>query len=270
MRVFDLDAQCNASETLCCGPSDLDPSQPTVWNLIKGENTLDEVTLQACKWEGQKPGDWDSEVDGEWVDEYTEIPNLYIVPGSPEMKNCEAMMANEPHTFQWFWELISRYHGGQLVAEPNEVWLLDLPANFGRITVSILFGMDEDDEVLPPALVTGKEEGALDKMINIELPEVVNKYKSRLAPARPHIHHILLCATPTSTHKGLEYTRTVGAIEEKYGDKLLPYVRFSTVLTGQYTQRCPVAITDPNSRPSKDYRDVADSLGFPDLVPDGG
>lgn len=267
VRVFDMDAQCNASEILNRGPEDLAEGQPTIWNLIKAEVGLDEVTVTGRMWNGEKPDDWDP--DEEWA-EYSEIPNLFIIPGDSEMKNCETLMANEPDTFQWFWELIGRYRDGDLVAHDNEIWMFDLPANFGRITVSILFGMDENDEVLPPVLVTGKEEGALDKMHLEELPLVVEKYKKRAAPARPRIQHVLLCATPTPSHTGAEFQRTVEAIEEKYAGKVLPHVRFSTVITSQYRRRCPVRITDPTSRPSKDYDAVADALGFPDLIPESG
>lgn len=267
VRVFDLDAQCNASETLCCGPDILTPDQPTIWNLIKGEAELDEVTVPARYWNGPQPAGWDSDVDGEW-EEHSEIPNLTVVPGDPEMKNCEMLMTNEPDTFTWFWDLICRYTAGELVAEQDEIWLLDLPANFGRITVSILYGMDEDDEVLPPVLVTGKEQGALNKMIRQELPEIVEKYRRRNAPARPRVHHILLCSTPTSSHNAVEYHRTVEEIEATYPDLVLPHVRHSNVITAQYRRRCPVRISDPKQRSTKDYAAVADALGFPDQETD--
>lgn len=266
VRIFDMDAQCNASEILCRGPQDLTEDQKTIWHLIQGETTLDEVTVPARMWNGEKPADWKPHVDGEY-EEFAEIPNLSIVPGDEEMKNCETLMAQEPDSFSWFWELIGLYRSGELVADENEVWLLDLPANFGRITVSILYAMDEDDEVIPPVLVTGKEATALDKVINHELPFIVQKYKNRAASARPRVHHVLLCATPTSSHNSYEYRKTVEMIEAKYPDLLLPKIHFSTVVAGQYRRRCPVRITDPNSRPSKDYESVADALGFPDLEP---
>jgi cellulose biosynthesis protein BcsQ len=264
VRIFDLDAQCNASETLCCGPDDLAPGQKTVWQLIQGEAGLSEVTTQARYYVGQKPDNWDSEADGEW-EEFAEIPNLTVVPGDPEMKNCEMLMSTQPETFTWFWDLITRYATGDLVAEKDEVWLLDLPANFGSITVSILYGMDEDDEVLPPVRVTGKEQGALNKMVQDELPAIVERYRRRAAPARPRVHHVLLCDTPTSSHDAVEYHRTVQEIEEAYPDMVLPYVRHSNVITSQYRRRCPIRISDPNQRPTKDYTDVVDALGFPDL-----
>uniref|UniRef100_UPI003F49747F ParA family protein n=1 Tax=Amycolatopsis sp. CA-096443 TaxID=3239919 RepID=UPI003F49747F len=264
VRIFDLDAQCNASHILCQSRAELDEDQPTIWDLVKGEVSLAEATVPARMWNGEEPKDWDSERKGPWV-EYPEIPNLYLVPGDDEMKNCDTYMTQEPDTFMWFWELISRYKAGDLEAGENEVWLLDLPANLGRGTVSVLIGMDDGDEVVPPVLVTGKEEDALNKIIKTELPYVVQKYAHRAWPARPRINHILMCATPTSTHTSVEYRETVKAIEKEYDDKLLPYIRFSSVLAGQFRRRCPVRITDPNQRPTKDYEAVADRLGFPDL-----
>jgi chromosome partitioning protein len=266
VKIFDLDSQCNASEILCRGPEDLDEDQRTVWDLISGHASLSDVLVSGRMWNGEKPEDWDDAEDGVW-EEYLDIPNLYLVPGDEEMKNLEKEFTKAPEQFSWFWDLISRYRAGDLVAEENEVWLIDLPANYGSITLSTLYGMDEDDEVIPPVLVTGKEAKQLEKLL-VELREVTDRYKQRAAPARPRVHHILLCGTPTKSHNAAEYHRTVEEIEEAHGDRVLPYVRYSGVAAGQYRQKSPVPITDPKSRPALDYNAVADSLGFPDLEPE--
>ncbi len=266
VRIFDLDAQCNASEILCQGPEDLEENDFTIWDVITGEASLEQATVGARMWNGDKPEDWDAELDGEW-EEYLPIPNLYVVPGDEEMKNLEKHFTNNPADFNWFWELVAKYRMGELTAQENEVWLIDLPANYGQVTLSALIGMDEDDEVIPPVLVTGKEAKQLEKLL-IELSEVTLRYKNKAAPARASVHHILLCGTPTKSHNAAEYQRTVDEIEEAHGDRVLPYVRYSGVAAGQYRQKAPVPITDPKSRPALDYTAVADALGFPDLEPE--
>ncbi|MFJ4342698.1 ParA family protein [Streptomyces sp. NPDC088915] len=267
VRIFDLDAQCNASEIANRGPADLKAGVPTVWDVITGAATLDEATVGALMWNGEMPEGWDAEVHGEW-EEYLEIPNLYIVPGDDRMKNIEKHFTNSPADFNWLWDQIMKYRTGELTAEENEVWLFDLPANYGQITLSTLIAMDEDDEVVPPVLVTGKEAKQLEKLLT-ELHEVAHLYRNKSVPARPTVHNILLCGTPTASHNAAEYQRTVDEIEEAHGDRVLPHVRYSGVAAGQYRQKAPVAISDPKSRPSEDYNDVADCLGFPDLMPEG-
>lgn len=266
VRIFDLDFQCTASEILNHGPNDLDENQPTVFSLIKGDATLDEATVQGRLWNGEKPEGWDDEEDGEY-EEYVEIPNLFLVPGDEEMKNCDTYMTTEPDSFQWFWELICRYRDGERTAEENEVWLFDLPATYGRLTVSVLLGMDEHDAVLPPVIVTSKEAGQLDKLID-ELVSVAERYRKRAMPARPRVENVLLCSTPTASHDSREYHQTIDEIEQKFPGKVLPYVRYSAVATSQHRRRCPIPIFDPKSRPATDYNAVADCLGFPDLEPE--
>ncbi|MFJ8301363.1 ParA family protein [Streptomyces sp. NPDC094447] len=266
VRIFDLDAQCNASEIANRGPDDLAESDFTVWDLITGEATLEEATVQARMWNGAEPEDWDPEVDGEW-DEYLAIPNLFIVPGDERMKNLEKHFASNHSDFSWLYDQTMKYRTGELTARENEVWLMDLPANYGQITLSTITAMDEDDEVIPPVLVTGKEAKQLEKLL-IELREVTHHYRNKSLPARATVHNILLCGTPTSSHNAAEYQRTVDEIEEAHGDRVLPHVRYSGVAAGQYRQKAPVAITDPKSRPTQDYNLVADCLGFPDLEPE--
>lgn len=265
VRIFDLDAQCTASEILNQGPKDLNEEQPTVYSLIRGLTTLEEVTVPARMWNGETPPDWDTTEDGPWK-EYTDIPNLYLVPSDEEMKNVEKLMATEPDCFQWFWELVSRYRTGDLTAAENEVWLLDLPANYGQLTVSTLLGMDENDEVIPPVLVTSKEAGQLHKLM-AELADVTERYRGRVFPARARVRNILMCGTPTASHDAVEYHRTIEEIESAYPELVLPKVRYSGVVTGQHRQRCPIPISDKKARPTEDYTKVADHLGFPDLVP---
>ncbi|MFF4188104.1 ParA family protein [Streptomyces sp. NPDC001691] len=253
VRLFDFDAQCNSSETLCRGPEEY--SGPNVWDLITKKKSLEEVTVT---------GRYRSGYDDKGKPVFKNIPNLYLVPATPELKHADVNLALEQKNFYWLVDLCGAYEDGDREADENEVWLFDLPANYGRLTVTTMVAMEEEDEVLPPLLVTGKEDKALVKLHN-ELRDMNKDYASRSAPASPTVHHVLLCATPTSRHDALEYSETIERVEARHGDQVLPYVRYSGVVAGQYSKQCTTPISDPKSFPTLDYEAVADALGFPDL-----
>lgn len=257
VRVFDLDPQCNASETLGRAEKLLPDEQSTIWDVIQGKAELDDATVTA-RYRIHDEGDDD--------DAFGVIPNLYLVQGDGRLKDTDTMLANTPHKFYWFQNILHGYRTGKAVADEREVWLFDLPANYGKLTVSAMIGLDEDDEVIPPLLVTGKESTALEKLLQ-ELMVMQEEFQGGMAPAAPTVHHILLCATPTSQHNAREYHRTVEEVERDYPGMVLPNVRHSGVAAGQYRRQCTTPISDPKSAPSVDYGAVADALGFPDLEP---
>ncbi|MER6232581.1 ParA family protein [[Kitasatospora] papulosa] len=257
VRIFDLDPQCNTSEILGRREEHKEPDQPTVWDLIQGLCTLDDATVQARYRVGYDD-------DGDPI--FAEVPNLYVVHGDSQLTDTDTLLANKPNKFSWFYNLTGQYAKGSQVAQEREVWLLDLPANYGKLTLSTLFGLTEDDEVIPPLLVTGKESGALEKLLR-ELLRMRKEFAGDMAPATPNVKNILLCATPTSSHNAQEYHDTVEEVERDYPGMVLPHVRHSGVTAKQYRRQVTPPISDPKSAPSVDYEKVADALGFPDLEP---
>ncbi|MEU7228934.1 ParA family protein [Streptomyces chrestomyceticus] len=257
VRIFDLDPQCNTSEILGRREEHKDPEQKTVWDLIQGLCTLDEATVQARYRTGY---------DEEGEPLFTEIPNLYLVHGDSQLTDTDTLLANKPQKFNWFYNLTGLYAKGELAAHEREVWLLDLPANYGKLTLSTLIALTEDDEVIPPLLVTGKESGALEKLLRTLL-EMQREFSGDMAPASPTVKNVLLCSTPTSSHNAQEYHDTVAEVERDYPGMVLPYVRHSGVTAKQYRRQVTPPISDPKSAPSVDYEKVADALGFPDLEP---
>ncbi|WP_051710388.1 ParA family protein [Streptomyces sp. NRRL S-350] len=254
--VFDLDAQSNASETLCQGEEQRKPGSKTVWDLINKRATLEETLL---------PGRFRVAL-GTSEDCFREIPNLYVVPGDPELIDADTIFATQRQKFYWFADLTAAYEDGKLTADDNEIWLLDLPANYQGVTVTSMIAMEEEDEVIPPLLVTGKEAGALKKLYKA-LEKMRDDNVGRGAPANPTVHNILLCATPTPSHSAKEYHETVEKVELDNPGKILPYVRYSGVAAAQYSKQCPVSISADSSAPALDYEAVVDALGFPDLEP---
>ncbi|MFC8537974.1 ParA family protein [Streptomyces sp. NPDC057249] len=257
VRIFDLDPQCNTSEILGRREEHKEPGQKTVWDLIQGLCTLEEATVSARYRTGY---------DENNNPLFKEIPNLYVVHGDSQLTDTDTLLANKPNKFSWFYNLTGQYTKGTLEAHEREVWLLDLPANYGKLTLSLLFGMTEDDEVIPPLLVTGKESGALEKLLK-ELLRMQREFSGDMAPAAPTVKNILLCATPTSSHNAQEYHETVEEVERDYPGMVLPHVRHSGFTAKQYRRQVTPPISDPKSAPTLDYEKVADALGFPDLEP---
>jgi cellulose biosynthesis protein BcsQ len=258
VRIFDLDAQCNASEILGRKEEDRDPGQQTVWDLIQGLCTLEEATV---------PAQYRQDVDEDGNPVFAEIPNMYVVHGDMRLTDTDILMANKPQRFYWFANLINQYKTGALEARENEIWLLDLPANYGKLTLSALLGLTEDDEVIPPMLVTSEESGALEKLFRALL-DMQEEFQGGIAPASPSVKHVLLCSTPTTKHDAEEYVKTVEEVERDYPGMVLPYVRYSGVVASQYRKQCTTPIFAPKSAPSRDYTDVVHALGFHDLTPE--
>ncbi|MEU0857416.1 ParA family protein [Streptomyces griseofuscus] len=260
VRIFDLDPQCNSSEICGRREEHREPEQKTVWDLIQGLCTLDEATV---------PARYRTGYDDDGNPLFKEVPNLFVVHGDSQLTDTDTLLANKPQKFNWFYNLTGQYTKGDMEAQDREVWLLDLPANYGKLTVSALIAMTEDDEVIPPLLVTGKESGALEKLLK-ELLAMQREFSGDMAPATPTVKHVLLCATPTSSHNAQEYHDTVEEVERDYPGMVLPYVRHSGVTAKQYRRQVTPPISDPKSAPSVDYEKVADALGFPDLEPAEG
>lgn len=247
VRVFDFDQQRNLSHILC--RKVLPEGQKDVWDLINDRATLEEATVTARFRVGKG---WDDKA-------FANIPNLSIVPGSKKIKNFDTDLGLKATLLTWFEETCKLYEGD------DDVWLLDLPASLSKLTVSTLLPFTEDDEVIPPVLVTNKEEEDLGYTFE-ELEEMIKEMTGRARKPRPTIKNVLMCATPTSQHKGVEYEETVAAIEKQYGDHYaLHKIRFSTVIPRQHRLQATVPAFASSSYPMEDYSKLATSLGFPDL-----
>ncbi|WP_185902492.1 ParA family protein [Streptomyces sp. WAC05292] len=252
VRVFDFDQQRNLSHILCAKHLD-DAQFPTIWDLIRDEASLEEASVPARF----RVGDgWDD-------DAFAEIPNLMLVRGSRHVKNfdTEAAVAPERMLVGWFEKVCREYDG------EDDVWLLDLPASLSKLTVSALLPLTEDDEVLPPVLVTNKEEEDLGYTFE-ELAEMVENMTTRSRRPAPTIKNIVMCSTPTSQKKGIEYAETVEAIERQYGENFsLHKIRYTDVIPRQHRLQATVPAFAPSSAPMEDYKKLATALGFNDLEP---
>jgi cellulose biosynthesis protein BcsQ len=253
VRVFDFDQQRNLSHILCAKHLD-DEKYPTVWELMRDEVGLEEASVPARFRVGEG-----------WEDEaFAEIPNLTLVRGSRHVKNFDTETVASPELLLmgWFERLCREYDGD------DDLWLLDLPASLSKLTVSTLLPLTEDDEVLPPVLVTNKEEEDLGYTFE-ELEEMVRNMTSRSRRPAPTIKNIVMCSTPTSQRKGIEYAETVDAIERQYGENYrLHKVRYSDVIPRQHRLQQTVPAFAPSSYPMEDYNRLATALGFIDLDPE--
>ncbi|MGY1548326.1 ParA family protein [Streptomyces sp. MN6] len=256
VRVFDFDHQRSASH-IFCAMDELPAGQGTIYDLAHGA-TLEECSVPARYLVA--PADPETGAEAE----YEEIENLTIVPGSREVKNFDTESALDGMLQQWFRELCDSYEGD------DDVWLLDLPASLSKWVVSALIPFQEEDEVVPPALVTSKEETDL-KATFEELADMranLNKH-SRRRKTEPTIRHILMCGTPTPGRPDSEGDRTVESMTATYGENFhLHRVRWSTVIRQQHRRQAPVhAFGASNAAPIEDYNKIATALGFVDLNP---
>lgn len=256
VRVFDFDHQRSASH-IFCAMDELPAGQGTIYDLAHG------ATLEECSVPARylvSPADPETGAEAE----YEEIENLTIVPGSREVKNFDTESALDGMLQQWFRELCDSYEGD------DDVWLLDLPASLSKWVVSALIPFQEEDEVVPPALVTSKEETDL-KATFEELADMranLNKH-SRRRKTEPTIRHILMCGTPTPGRPDSEGDRTVESMTATYGENFhLHRVRWSTVIRQQHRRQAPVhAFGASNAAPIEDYNKIATALGFVDQNP---
>ncbi|MFI9052523.1 ParA family protein [Streptomyces sp. NPDC053427] len=249
VRLFDFDQQRNLSHIF--GVKHLDDKQfPTIWDLMLDKVGLEEASLPARFRTGTG---WEN-------DAFSEIPNLTIVRGSRHVKGFDAeAVTGTGMLMGWFQKLCREYQGD------DEIWMLDLPASLSKLTVSTLLPLTEDDEVLPPVLVTNKEEEDLGYTFE-ELETMVKEMTTRSQRPAPTIKNIVMCGTPTSQHKGVEYDETVEAIEQKYGEHFqLHKVRYSGYIPRQHRLQQTIPAFAGSSYPMEDYNKLATALGFPDL-----
>lgn len=257
VRVFDFDQQRNLSHIFCAKHLD-DAQFPTVWDLMLDKVSLDEASLPARIRTGEG---WGDHFVGDEDSAFADIPNLQIVRGSRHVKGFDTEVATGTGMLMaWFQNLCRTYEGD------DDVWLLDLPASLSKLTVSTMLPLTEDDEVIPPVLVTNKEEEDLEYTFE-ELEQMVQDMTTRTQRPAPTIKHILMCATPTSMHQAVEFDETVEAIGKRYGEHYeLHKVRWSGVVPRQHRLQQTVPAYAGSSNPMEDYNKVATALGFPDLV----
>jgi cellulose biosynthesis protein BcsQ len=256
VRVFDFDHQRSASHILCA-MDELPAGQPTIWELA-----TEGASLEECSVPGRyRLTEADPENDVEAV--YEEIENLMVVPGSREVKNFDTESASDGMLLAWVRELCDSYDGD------DDVWLFDLPASLSKWVVSALIPFDEDDEILPPVLMTSKEQTDL-KATFEELAEMrkTQNQRSRRRKTAPTIKHILMCGTPTGGHPDPEGELTMESVKKTYGEHFhLHKVRWSREIRKQHRKQAPVHVFGAsNAAPIEDYSKVATAMGFVDLT----
>ncbi|MEU5181153.1 AAA family ATPase [Streptomyces longwoodensis] len=256
VRVFDFDHQRSASHILCA-MDELPAGHGTIWELMHG------AALEECSVPGRYvtvPADPESGAEAE----YETVEGLHIVPGSRDVKNFDTESASDGMMLTWFRELCDSYDGD------DDVWLLDLPASLSKLVVSALIPFQADDEIVPPVLVTSKEETDL-KATFEEIAEMrrIQNARARLRKTEPTIKHILMCGTPTPGRPDSEGDLTVESMERTYGEHFqLHKIRWSSVIRQQHRRQAPVhAYGNKNAAPIEDYNKVATALGFVDLNP---
>lgn len=256
VRVFDFDHQRSASH-IFCAMDELPAGQATIYDLMHG------AELEDCSVPGRYVVSRNE--DGTPA-EYEEIPDLMVVPGSREVKNfdTETTETGNEQLILWFRELCESYEGD------DDVWLLDLPASLSKLVVSGLIPFQEEDEIVPPVLVTSKEETDL-KATFEELAEMRRQQnkRSRGRKTAPTIKHILMCGTPTPGRPDSEGDLTIQSMQRTYGEDFdLHKIRWSTVIRQQHRRQAPVHVYgNSNAAPIEDYNKVATALGFIDRNP---
>ncbi|QKZ20354.1 ParA family protein [Streptomyces chartreusis] len=263
VRVFDFDHQRSASHILCA-MDELPAGHPTIWELMHGAS-LEECSVPARYVSvPANPGASTQDDPQAGNAQYEMIEGLSIVPGSRNVKNFDTESAQDGMLLTWFRELCDAYDGD------DDVWLLDLPASLSKLVVSALIPFQEEDEIVPPVLVTSKEATDL-KATFEELAEMRKQQnaRSRIRKTEPTIKHILMCGTPTPSRPDSEGDLTVAAMKETYGEHFtLHTVKWSGVIRQQHRRQAPVhAFGNRNAAPIEDYNKVATALGFQDLNP---
>ncbi|MDI3390151.1 ParA family protein [Streptomyces sp. B-S-A8] len=250
--VIDLDPQCNSSQIL--GYRRFRDGQPGIIQVMKQEASLQEAVVQA-RYQAD-------EIDPEDPDDaYDPIENVYIVPANsndPDVDEAERLL-NDPKCADSYWLR-------EGLADMDGQWdavLIDCPATYGRATVTAFVALDKnvDGEVIPPILCTLKEGDALVRLEK-KLQEIRDLRKYAVKGIQPEMKRVLVCCAPNSSFGRAEHWKTLGELQETYGDVLLPLIHWSGVIPSIYRDECPVPILAPNSMPAQEYNKVATALGF--------
>ncbi|MER7759472.1 AAA family ATPase [Streptomyces sp. NPDC097619] len=263
VRVFDFDHQRSVSH-IACAMDELPAGQGTIYELMHGASLEDCTVPFRYVVTPELP---DPENPGRMLPpEYETIEGLQIVPGSKHVKNFDVETTQPGNEFliAWFRDLCDTYQGD------DDVWLLDLPASLSKLGVSALTPFGEDDEIVPPVLVTSKEQMDLKSTFE-ELAEMRQQQNSgrRGRKSLPTIKHIVMAGTPTPGRPDSEGELTVASMTETYSKHVgLHKVRWSSFVRQMHRRQAPVHTFGPsNAAPIEDYNKVATALGFVDLNP---
>ncbi|MFD3330147.1 ParA family protein [Streptomyces sp. NPDC058701] len=254
--VIDLDPQCNTSSIL--GYSVFRDGQLGITQVMKEKAQLRDIVVPAR----YQVDDIDPENPD---DAYQLIENLFIVPGDiedPEIDDAEQILVSSKGAdAYWLRDGLASMDGQW------DVVLIDCPATYGRSTVTAFVALDKsvDGEVIPPALCTFKEAGALVRLEK-KLQEVRDLRKYQIKGIEPRMKRVLACSAPTASFGLAEHRKTLKELQDAYGDILLPLVHWSGEMPKIYRDDCPVPILAPNSVPTQDYKKVATALGFTQLA----
>ncbi|MFD3920256.1 ParA family protein [Streptomyces sp. NPDC058595] len=246
---MDLDANLSATRVLGYSVEHL-KGRKTVFDLITGNATFEEVVVPARYSLGE---------DEDGVEQFAEIPNLRLIPGSPDLAGADTYIALDPDRNDWFMEFLHGYDGDDCVLHA------DFPASYGKMVYSVARMLDEDDSVIPSVRADPKDVGMIPDLLK-ELGNIREKNKNkRSIPGRPTFDHLVLTGTPTPSYVEAAARRAVTKAEGLYPQQLLPKVRYSADAKKMYEDLVPLPILLPNSYPAEDYRKVATAMGFEQL-----
>jgi len=205
----------------------------------------------------------EADLDGEGGDydddAFAVVPDLMQIPGSVDLAEADTAIAADPDRNDWFAEILRAYDG-------DDLFYVDFPASYGKMVYSVIRMLDEDDTVIPSVRADPKDVGMVPMLVK-ELERVREKNRGRRSvPGRPTINHMLLTGTPTPSYTEAAARRATEQARAKYGQVLLPFVRYSADAKKLYEDMCPLPILLPNSYPAADYRKVMTHLGFVERV----
>ncbi|KMS74239.1 hypothetical protein ACM01_15090 [Streptomyces viridochromogenes] len=246
--VADFDPQRTASHIL--GYQDPPNGQPTIFDVLQGNNRLEEAVVPARYRIGA--GDKDSA--------FRNIPNLDLILGTPEMADAEVNLGLDPAGVLWLQNVLDE----QMPEGRWDVLFFDCGPTLGILLLSIA--------MVGPEIIgcVADEFKYIIGLQDLEDTLERGRKKFRRFGFKTEVQHILATNIPLNAEG--EVRRSGGAVtddamkairdNEDWNPMLLPIIRRKQRFKDTIVKQRPLRFLDPRNEALEDIAAVVDALGL--------
>ncbi|HEY3514544.1 MAG TPA: ParA family protein [Kribbella sp.] len=246
VRVYDLDAQSNASSWL----GYTNPQGKTIYDVLQEQATPTEVELPARFVAGSRT------VNGVEEEVYETIPNLTVIPSS--RGTLDKIAIELPAMTDGVARLLYAIQEDESAVDIN---LIDCPGTMNPLVLAGILATADDESdsrrpgswgVITCTKPSGKENEGIPKLEE-QLRMVRRTYRADVP-----LVAIIPCAVPGS---GNLYPEQMKNLKEAYGDIVTPEIRRATVVDKAYTYGVPLPLYGYEAKlVTDDYRRALEYL----------
>lgn len=230
VRLIDADDQRDASHVLGYTEPDELEDQANFADVLAGDATLAEASVPALY-----------RIDDEW----REIPNLTLVPGSKQLVSAESFLTDPTDRMYRVQDALEEEDDAEVTT------LFDCPGSLNIVTVNILMAVQSVTACIKPGT---KEIRAL-----TELEATMDKANKRRKDNPVSLSSVIIGDMPPKSH-GHAYHDAADMAVEMYGSRVLTWVARSVKVGEAYDAQCALPFYAPEERVTTDYAAATEQM----------